>query len=39
VLRRTGTTALLVTHDAAEAAAVADRVVTLADLGPTTPGT
>ncbi|MFN6119906.1 MAG: ABC transporter ATP-binding protein [Actinomycetes bacterium] len=37
VLRRTGTTALLVTHDTAEAAAVADRVVTLADLGPATP--
>lgn len=33
VLRRTGTTALMVTHDTDEAAAVADRVVTLAGLG------
>lgn len=32
VLRATGTTALMVTHDAAEAAAIADRVVTLDDL-------
>ncbi len=33
ILRATGTTSLLVTHDAAEAAAVADRVETMADLG------
>jgi len=33
VLRRTGTTALMVTHDTTEAEAVADRVVTLGDLG------
>jgi thiamine transport system ATP-binding protein len=39
VLRRTGTAALIVTHDAQEAAAVADRVVTLAGLGPATPAT
>lgn len=39
VLRRTGTTALMVTHDAEEAAAVADRVVTLAGLGPAAPDT
>ena len=32
VLRTTGTTALMVTHDRAEAAAIADRVVTLDDL-------
>jgi len=32
VLRTTGTTALMVTHDGAEAAAIADRVVTLDDL-------
>ncbi len=32
ILRRTGTTALLVTHDLAEAEAVADRVVTMAEL-------
>ena len=32
VLRATGTTALMVTHDGAEAAAIADRVVTLDDL-------
>jgi thiamine transport system ATP-binding protein len=38
-LRRTGTTALMVTHDADEAAAVADRVVTLAELGPAAPAT
>ena len=34
VLRATGTTALMVTHDGAEAAAIADRVVTLDDLTP-----
>lgn len=39
VLRRTGTTALVVTHDAREAHAVADRVVTLAGLGPSGPAT
>jgi thiamine transport system ATP-binding protein len=33
LLRATGTAALLVTHDRDEATAVADRVVTLADLG------
>ena len=33
ILRATGTTSLLVTHDAAEAATVADRVETMADLG------
>ncbi len=32
VLRATGTTALIVTHDPAEARALADRVVTLAEL-------
>jgi len=32
VLRAAATTALLVTHDAEEAAAVADRTVSLADL-------
>ncbi len=32
VLRATGTTALIVTHDPAEARAIADRVVTLAEL-------
>jgi thiamine transport system ATP-binding protein len=32
VLRATGTTALMVTHDRAEAAAIADRVATLDDL-------
>ncbi len=36
VLRATGTTALMVTHDAAEARAIADRVVALDDLGPGT---
>jgi ABC-type nitrate/sulfonate/bicarbonate transport system ATPase subunit len=30
LLRRTGTTALMVTHDLAEAATIADRTVTLA---------
>lgn len=34
VLRATGTTALMVTHDGAEAVAIADRVVTLDDLTP-----
>ena len=34
VLRRTATTALMVTHDTAEAEVVADRVITLGDLGP-----
>ena len=34
VLRATGATALMVTHDAHEAAAIADRVVTLDDLTP-----
>ncbi|MFN8020629.1 MAG: ATP-binding cassette domain-containing protein [Acidimicrobiales bacterium] len=33
VLRRTRTTALMVTHDTAEAEVVADRIVTLAGLG------
>ncbi len=32
VLRATGTTALIVTHDPAEARAIADRVITLAEL-------
>ncbi len=32
VLRSTGTTALIVTHDPAEARAIADRVITLAEL-------
>jgi thiamine transport system ATP-binding protein len=34
VLRATGTTALVVTHDVAEAGAIADRVVALDDLAP-----
>jgi DNA polymerase III delta prime subunit len=34
VLRATGTTALMVTHAGAEAAAIADRVITLDDLTP-----
>ncbi|MEO7398578.1 MAG: ABC transporter ATP-binding protein [Ilumatobacteraceae bacterium] len=34
LLRATGTTALLVTHDTAEAAAIADRVVQMHDLSP-----
>ena len=34
VLRATGTTALVVTHDVAEAGAIADRVVALDDLTP-----
>lgn len=38
VLRRTATTALWVTHDRAEAEAVADRVVRLDDLGHAAPG-
>ena len=33
ILRAAGTTSILVTHDAAEAATVADRVVTMASLG------
>ena len=32
ILRTEGTTALLVTHDAAEASTIADRVVALASL-------
>ena len=38
LLRRTGTAALLVTHDRDEATAVADRVLTLADLTSRRPG-
>jgi thiamine transport system ATP-binding protein len=38
ILRATGTTAVLVTHDPEEAAVVADRVVRLLALGPQTPG-
>jgi thiamine transport system ATP-binding protein len=38
LLRRTGTTALMVTHDADEAVRVADRVVPLAALGEPTAG-
>lgn len=34
VLRATGTTALVVTHDTAEATAIADRVITLDELTP-----
>jgi len=34
ILRAAGTTALLVTHDAEEAATVADRVVRIGELGP-----
>ncbi len=39
VLRATGTSALVVTHDTAEAAALADRVVSLLELGGPAAGT
>ena len=38
ILRTAGTTALLVTHDHAEAATIADRVVSISDLGRHHPG-